>query len=239
MNFNMGYLTGITGKPSEYLTKGSRLILTNKNEKEKVLKSLTDLIEEVKPDILFLSEIRDEPCMIPVRNLFAKSYIDSKYKPESFLNFLPFFRGNCNGVFLRNSLPVKKLFMKSGSKKLVYQISITENCSILFSHFALGKQTRSKQFSEISQIVMKNNQSIIAGDFNIFRGIGELEELFKKGNLRLVNNLEKKTFPSYRPSHVIDLFLSSPSIKTTYVKVFDDVLISDHLPVVADFEFRT
>ncbi len=236
MIFNVGYLTGITGSPIEYLIKGSRFILPSFTQKKKAANALVGLIEKIKPDILFLAEVRDEAYLNPIKKLFTESHIDSKYKPGSFLNYLPFFRGNCNGVFLRSKLPVTKFFMTHGSKKLVYKVGITENCSILFAHFALGKQTRSQQFSEIAQIARKEKQSIIAGDFNIFGGTGELDELLSRANLRLVNNPTKKTFPSYQPSHVIDLFLASPSVITSHIEVLGHTLISDHLPVVADLE---
>ena len=236
MIFNIGYLTGITGKISEYLFKSSRLISPNTITRGSLLKNLTAIIEREKPDILFLAEIRNELYMDSIKNLFAESYIDIKYEPGSILNPLPFFRGNCNGVFLRKSLPTKKLFIKNGTKKLVYQIDIAEDCSILFSHFALGERTRKKQFLEIAQIAIEKKKVIIAGDFNIFHGVGEIQELLKKANVRLVNNPTAKTFPSYNPTHVIDLFLASSSIRTARIEVIKNIFVADHLPVIADFE---
>lgn len=239
MIFNVSYLTGITGRISEYLFGCARFVFPNMFGKEDILKKLTNIIEQTKPDILFLAEIRNESYMTSIKNLFTESHIDIKYEPESILNSLPFFHGNCNGVFLRSPLATKKLFIKNGTKKLVYEIDIAKNCSILFSHFALSEKTRKKQFLEIAKIANEKKQVIIAGDFNVFQGTKELQELFKESNVRLVNNLTDKTFPSYKPAHVVDLFLASPTIKATYVEVLNDILISDHLPVIADFEFET
>lgn len=237
MIFNVGYLTGITGRISEYLLGGIRFVFPNMFSKKDISKKLTDIIEQTKPDILFLAEVRNEAYLTSIKNLFTESHIDIKYEPESILNFLPFFRGNCNGVFLRNPLPTKKLFMKNGTKKLVHQIDIADNCSILFSHFALGAETRKKQFSEIAKIAI-GKQVIIGGDFNIFKGTKELAGLIKESDVHLVNNLTDKTFPSYKPANIVDLFLASSTIKATYIGVLNDILISDHLPVVADFEFK-
>lgn len=237
MIFNVGYLTGVTGRISEYLFKVSGFIFPNMISAD-MLKNLTSLVERTKPDILFLSEVRDQPYMAPIKDLFAKSCIDIKYKPGSIFNSLPFFYGNCNGIFLRNPLPTKKLFIKNGSKKLVYQIALSKDCSILFSHFALGKRTRKKQFSEIAQIASQSKQVIIAGDFNIFKGAGELQDLLEKADVRLVNNFADKTFPGHNPTHAVDLFLASPSIRTVRLEVVNGVFVPDHLPVVADFELE-
>jgi endonuclease/exonuclease/phosphatase family metal-dependent hydrolase len=236
MIFNVGYLTGITGRIWEYLFGSIRFVFPNMFRKKDILRKLTNLIEQTKPDILFLAEVRDESYMTSIKNLFVESHIDIKYDPKSVLNSLPFFSGNCNGVFLRNPLPVKKLFIKNGTKKLLYQIDISDNCSILFSHFALGAKTREKQFSELAKIA-RGKQVIIGGDFNIFKGTNELQALTKESNVHLINNQTDKTFPSYKPVHLVDLFLASSTIKAPHIEVLNDILISDHLPVVADFEF--
>lgn len=236
MIYNAGYFTGISGRISEYLLGGARFIFPNMFGKKDLLKNLTNLIKQTNPDILFLAEIRNKSYMSAIKDLFAVSYIDPKYQSKSILNYLPFFRGNCNGVFLHQPSPVKKLYLKNGTKKLVYQIAITKDCSALFAHFALGSNTRRKQFSEIATIAARDKQVIIGGDFNIFQGVKELQELINKSKIHLVNNLADKTFPSYKPAYLIDIFLASSTIKITHIKVLNDILLSDHLPVLADFE---
>lgn len=238
MIFNVGYLTGITGRKSEYFFGTVRVVSPKLFSKKRYIEKLTDIVEQTKPDILFLAEVRNESYMTSLKNLFAESHIDSKYGPKSMLNRLPFFHGNCNGVFLRSTLPAKKLFLKSGTKKLVYQVDIAENRSILFAHFALGSKTRKKQFVEVAKITT-GKEVIIGGDFNIFQGTKELQELLTESDLYLVNNATDATFPSYKPTHLLDLFLASSTVKATRIDVVQDVLLSDHLPVVVDFEFQS
>ena len=236
MIFNAGYFSGITGPSAEYLYKAHRIIFRKMFVQTEIPKRLASLIESVKPDILFLSEIRNDKNIVPIKNLFAKHLIDVKYKPGSIYNFLPFFGGNCNGVFLRGSFPIHKFFVRNGSKKLVYRIDITDNFSIFFSHFSFLKRTRHKQLSEIAHLAKQKQHAVIAGDLNIFNGIKKLEKVLGKANLSVVNNLAYKTFPSRNPVFAIDMFLTSPSVKPAQIEVLNNVFLSDHLPVVAEFK---
>lgn len=236
MIYNAGYFRGLTGKLSEYAFNFNRVLFGCAEFKDGISKEIAQLVKENNPDILFLEEIRNEPYMSHVKALFEKSHIDEKYGSGSFLRRIPFFVGNCNGVFLREPFSVTKRYLKNGTKKLVYRVDVGENTSLFFSHFALGKSMRKRQFLEIAEMAKGKKQIIVAGDFNIFGGVAELKELLKTADLRVANNVAEQTFPSFHPKHAIDLFLVSSSIKIANVRVLRGVLFSDHLPVIIEID---
>ncbi|MCX6735608.1 MAG: endonuclease/exonuclease/phosphatase family protein [Candidatus Parcubacteria bacterium] len=238
MIYNTGYFRGLTGKTSEYFFRFNRIVFKNTEFKDRLSKSIASLVAESDPDILFIEETRNEPFMRYIKTLFLESHIDVKYEPKSFLRLTPFFSGNCNGVFFKHPYKMRRRYLKNGTKKLVYQVDVNESFSLFFSHFALGKATRKKQFNEIAEMINEKKQVAVAGDFNIFGGDSELKELLKKGGLEIKNNFSESTFPSFQPKHSIDLFLSSPSIKIISVKVLKGILFSDHLPVIIDIELE-
>lgn len=234
MIYNTGYFRGLTGKLSEYLFKFHRILFACPSFKDGLSKEITELVKANRPDVLFMEETRDEPYMLRIKALFEESHIDEKYEPGSFLRRLPFFKGNCNAVFLNKPFHVTKRYLKNGTKKLVYQVDVGADTSFFFSHFALGKATRKKQFLEIAEMVKEKKQAIVAGDFNIFGGALEVKELTETAHLKVANNLKEKTFPSFNPKHTIDLFLTSPSIKIIDIRVLQGVQFSDHVPVIID-----
>ena len=237
MIFNAGYMTGIGGI-EENISKVHRHIFPCHRQKNRFSEILTRALEEIRPDIVFLAEIRDEPHLQVIKNFFAQNHIDSKYKEGFVSRIIPFFRGNCNGVFLSEHYPVRKLFLKNGTKKLVYRIDIAEDISLYFSHFALSKKARKKQFEEMARMLAEtpDKKVVVAGDFNVFYGFSELEDLMSEANLRIASDLHEHTFPRTNPTRAIDLFLASPELKIEKEKVLRNVALSDHLPVVLDLQ---
>ena len=242
MIFNVGYLTGITSFFSvEYFFKIHHLMFPSNAHREKIARGVAGLIEKENPDIVFLAEIRNERYIAAIQRLFMKSYVDAKYGPGSMLHRMPFFCGNCNALFLKKSLPVSTLFLGSGTKKLVYRVDISENFSAFFVHLALGKSVRRKQFAEIAGMVgevPRTKHVIVAGDFNIFGGFSELQELTDRTGLCVVNHPAEHTFPTSRPRHTIDLILASPGLQVAGIHIHRDVFLSNHLPVCVDLKFE-
>jgi endonuclease/exonuclease/phosphatase family metal-dependent hydrolase len=236
MVYNVGYLTGITGQLLDYLSKGSFFFLRHAKKRGATAEQLAQLVEEIDPDILFLSEVKNQDYMKSVTSLFAAYTIDSKYEEGSIFESLPFFRGNCNAVFFKRPQDVEKMYFTHGAKKLLYRVAYNEQTDFFFAHFALGRKTRKKQFQELAAHAQNKSQVIVGGDFNIFNGVSEVAEMARAANIKIITDEDTKTFPSLKPVHNIDLFLASPSITLKQVRVLSEVLLSDHLPIVADFE---
>ena len=78
---------------------------------------------------------------------------------------------------------------------------------------------------------------LMAGDFNAFMGEDEIQLLMSASGLKNADTQSTPSFPSQNPKRHLDFILHSPEIK---IKKFwmPDVQLSDHLPLVIDFEIE-
>lgn len=229
---NSGYFTGINGSKTQYLTKLHRYFYNNKNNQNKNLLKLNELISEENPDLVCLVEIKKGRQIDWLINEEYNFFdIETKYWEKSILRRLPWFKGNSNAFFSKEKLEFKKHYLKNWTKKLVYEIILPNETSLILNHFSLSKNIRKKQFDEINNMFSENNNKIICWDFNIFKW---LKETHKLTNNWLKNIQINSTFPSIRPKKILDLFMCSEQInaKTRVLKN----QISDHLPVVLELE---
>jgi hypothetical protein len=237
MIYNAGYLTGITGtSPAEYLRKLNRITLPSTVARGALAASFLKELQTLSPDILFMTEIRPDPYCAEIQKHFGYSTIDVKYAPESLLRSVPYFRANSSGVFQMDRHPTTTYYLKHGAKRLVHIVDITDECMVLFVHCALRKETRKAQFAELAHLIRTRSREhvIVGGDFNIFDGPAELEELLSVAHLRIANDLSSFTFPTDKPRQALDLFLVSRDLPVTLVKTLSDYTGSDHVPVVID-----
>lgn len=239
MIFNAGYLTGITGaSPGEYVRKINRVTLPNTEYRAELASALSTEIDALAPHILYMTEIRPDPYIDEIASRFVHSTVDVKYRPESPLRHIPYFRRNSNGIFLREHYPVEKHYLSAGTKRLMHMVDIADDFTALFVHFALRKHTRKKQFAEVAHVIRTRAKKrvILAGDFNIFSGPEELDELMSAAGLRIVNDMDHGTFPTKKPRVAVDLFLASHDLPVTGVHVLSSFANSDHVPVVVDVQ---
>lgn len=239
MVYNVGYLTGVTGNFWEYLFMGSFFLFSHTKVRGTSAQKLGQVVKEIDPDILFLTEVKNQEYLQFITSQFSQFSIESKYQKGSIFHYLPFFRGNCNAVFFKKPHQVEVLYLQNGVKKLLYRAHLNAFTDLYLAHFALGKKTRRKQFQEVAKLTKQKKQAIVGGDFNIFGGTVEVTEMAESAGINIVTDEDAKTFPSFRPVHNIDLFLASPTITVSQVRVLKEVLFSDHLPIVADFEIDT
>ena len=229
---NMGYGLGIDGSVKDYAAKWYRYLHCPAGIKDSVLKGIKNLIKNKKPDLCGLIEIEGSHA-----DYFSKEcrYFDitNKYGPKSVLSRLPAFRSKSNAVFSRENFPIKRLYFRNGTKKLIYEVSLPKNITLFMTHFSLSKNTREKQFKEIAKRAKNKKKVILCGDFNIFYGLQELEPLLTSTRLQIV--CKNKTFPASRPKKALDLFLCSKNIKVKACKAIHKQL-SDHLPVILEIE---
>ena len=228
---NLGYCTGINGFLWQYIVKFHRYIFLPSIVEQKVLKKLKAIISRENPDIICLVEIKNGR---QVKTLLSDEYLfhnaRNKYGKKSVLKKCPFFYNKGNAFIAKNDLAFKSHYLKNGTKKMVYEIILPNNISLLLAHFSLNKISRKKQLQAISKMDLFNTQKIVCGDFNIFSGLKELDSLLQDSDLKIVN--PNPTFPAHNPSKSLDLFLCSSNIHAT-ARVLDDQ-ISDHLPLVLE-----
>jgi hypothetical protein len=231
--YNVGYETGIDGSRRSYLLRFYRYLRTPQRIMRKVRHSIYQLLNSYKPDLCCFVEIRSKRGALHPR-FYAYSDAAVKYGPRSILRRLPMFRDNCNGFLSHKPFTYRKLYFKSGTKKLIYEIQLTPDLRVLLVHLSLRQRTRRKQFQELAKIVDEGCPAIICGDFNVFKGAGEVAELAKKCALRVVNGATEMTFPAAKPKRTLDLFLCPESVTDAKVTVLEHMKVSDHLPVLLE-----
>ena len=106
--------------------------------------------------------------------------------------------------------------------------------TLLVTHLALGKKTRSAQLEHILRIVHTiDTPCIIAGDFNT-QNPEELAILVKGG---LQDITHAKTYPSWNPEKCFDHIFISKGISRIDVRA-PYIIISDHIGVIAELELE-
>ena len=229
---NLGYGTELDGSLWGYLTRWYRYLYTPQRIIREVRRSVYALLNRERPDLCCFVEIHHRHGFVPHPRAYA-SHIDNKYGRFSILRHLPFFRDNCNGFYSHRRLHFTKRYFKAGTKKLLYDIDVGNGFSLLLAHFSLRRDTRRRQFRELENIIGNRRNVILCGDFNIFRGIGELRRLSEDCGLQVVD-AHRATFPTVHPRKTIDLFLCPKRLHSVSARVMEDVRVSDHLPVMLE-----
>ena len=76
---------------------------------------------------------------------------------------------------------------------------------------------------------------VVAGDFNTFWGENEIYLFMKAAGLQSANINSLPTYPSRSPRKELDFVLYQDGIEVTGFDV-PDIKLSDHLPLICDFE---
>ncbi|MBP7113926.1 MAG: endonuclease/exonuclease/phosphatase family protein, partial [Candidatus Peribacteraceae bacterium] len=173
---NLGYLSGLDGSMHDYVYHGARYLHTPARIAAAVEDSVMQLLSREEPDVCCFLELHKKCAMVKDMRAYPFFDVSNKYGIRSLLRYLPFFRDNCNGFFSRCDVPYKKYYFHEGSKKLIYEIELQGGVSLLLCHFSLSKSVRKEQFRELENIIGIGKKMILCGDFNIFRGTGELEK---------------------------------------------------------------
>lgn len=240
--WNAGYFRGIDGNIFNHLRYGYRHFYCSDRIQAKYLEDFKNLIKSENPDICCLVEID--------KGSFNNMYVDqmprlasSEYKfadaekkasPEFIFRNNPFFVGKSNGFLSKKKYIFRKIYLKNGVKRLVYLIELDGGIKLLLVHLTpFSRRIRKKQIDEIKEIVSDFDKVIICGDFNIFGGSAELDNLLENSELVLMNGIDDKTYPAYSPRRALDLFICSENIAAgAKLSILKDWRISDHLPLI-------
>jgi endonuclease/exonuclease/phosphatase family metal-dependent hydrolase len=145
-----------------------------------------------------------------------------------------------NGILTRyEMLSTENIQLKTNGENRclsISKINVNEHTiTVLTTQLALGKISR---IHEILQIVehIKNLKGplILTGDLNTSEE-SELELILESGLKRLETT---KTFPSWKPKRRIDYVFYSKDFEVVNYYVIDDLKISDHLPILAEFRLK-
>ncbi len=107
-----------------------------------------------------------------------------------------------------------------------------DSLALFIMHLALGKRTRLRQMSFLSELVNEYPHVILMGDLNCSARSLEMRRLLRHTKLQPVPE-RRNTFPSWRPRWHIDHILVTADIhvERNYIPHW---LYSDHLPVAMD-----
>jgi endonuclease/exonuclease/phosphatase family metal-dependent hydrolase len=129
-------------------------------------------------------------------------------------------------------------YFREGVKRLVIELELTE-FTIMLVHLSLKFRHRHNQLEDLHSMV-KNVEKpvIVAGDFNVLWGDRELQLFLAATGLKSANGRGQPSHPSRAPRRQLDYIFHSPEIRATGFQI-PQVKLSDHAPLVCDFEVIT
>ena len=240
MLYNIRYGTGTGFKFHLPFPFGGFFRKTSKN-----LDALVRFFREQKADVLGLVEIDSGSYRSGHRNqanyiawkLGQRPFCRSKYVQRSWWGRLPLMRKQANACLCGHPvLNQRTHFLRKGVKRLVMELEL-EEVVIFIVHLALGRRCREAQLADLAKLAkMARKPYLIAGDFNAFAGKVELKGFMETLHLANANLTDAPTFPSRSPRWQLDFILHSPEIRITHFEIVRYVRLSDHLPLICDFE---
>jgi endonuclease/exonuclease/phosphatase family metal-dependent hydrolase len=240
MLYNMRYGTGSGLKFHLPFPFGGFFRKTNRN-----LDALIRFFREQKADVLGLVEIDSGSYRSGHRNqanfiawqLGQHPFCRSKYVQRSWWGRLPLMRKQANACLSGHPvIQQRSHFFRKGVKRLVIELEL-EKVVVFIVHLALSRRCREAQLIDLAKLAKTAKKPyLIAGDFNAFAGKIELADFMKALRLSSANQDNAPTFPSRSPRWQLDFILHSPEIRVTHFEVAHAIRLSDHLPLICDFE---
>ncbi len=107
---------------------------------------------------------------------------------------------------------------------------------VLITHLALDLGQRAKQIDRIVELIGEGpgRPTILAGDFNVSRE----EEMELLVDTKLQMAATAATFPAWKPQRRLDYLFFSHEFTILDSHAWSGTLFSDHLPLVAEVDFR-
>lgn len=241
---NVGYAKGIDGSLWQHLCYAGRHLYCRPNIQQKVLGQLSDIIATEDPDICCFVELDSgsfhSAYLNQLQPLLDTRYglhdLADKYGENSWLGRMPLHRGKSNGFVAKSVEKFDKLYFTHGSKRLLYRILLADDVSLFFAHFSLQRKTRALQFAELKIWLEETNGPVIVmADFNILKGLAELDEFLQETGLVLLNSPDQPTFTFHTRKHVLDLCLCSPELAGGAKLRVIDQSFSDHDALLLEF----
>ena len=241
--YNMAYGTGAPKSFSDNLLNISRYFMPTRAN----LNKISRFINSQHADVIGLIEVDTGSYRSSSVNQAARigkhlnkfCHVSTKYGDRLSGRIVPILSKQGNAILTkdRDSSGIYHYF-PSGFKKLIIELAL-DDFRFFLLHLSLSKRVRRIQLNHIANLLAsnKNRPVIIAGDFNTFGGPEEIKSIQEELNLINPNIDSIPTFPSWEPKHQLDFILCSKGIKIKKFKV-SDVKLSDHLPLLLDFEIE-
>ena len=208
------------------------------------LENITAFIKSYKPDIVGLIEV--DSGSFRARKLNQASVIakalghyhiyESKYDSSSMIQRIPIVNKQVNAFLTNKKIKTQKFhYFRKGVKRLVIELELAD-LTIFLVHLSIKFRHRQNQLHDLYQLVKKVRKPlIVAGDFNPMWGNNEIQLFLAASGLVNANRDALPSHPSRSPRRQIDFILHGPEIRVTRFEI-PQVLFSDHLPLICDFE---
>ncbi|MDT8444534.1 MAG: endonuclease/exonuclease/phosphatase family protein [Desulfuromonadales bacterium] len=159
-----------------------------------------------------------------------------KYGQKSLWRHVPIVNQQGNAFLARDRIRNETFhFFDRGMKRLVIELEL-EHLVVYLAHLSLGGRTRHHQLSALHDLVKKTERPcVVAGDFNMLWGEHEIDMFLAATGLQNANVEGLPTYPSKKPRRHLDFVLHSKEIKVRSFQV-PLIMLSDHLPLVVDFD---
>ncbi len=211
---------------------------------QSVLPEITRFIKSVDPDVVGLIEVdtgsirsrKVNQAEKLASDLGMNSSYETKYGEKSFNQLLPIVRKQGNAFMAAPRVHGEKFhYFDTGIKRLIIELEM-DDYAIFLVHLSLKYRHRHLQLRRLYDLIQETKKPVlVAGDFNTFWGENEIYLFLKAAGLRSANIDSRPTYPSRAPRKELDFVLYQDGIKVTAFDI-PDVKLSDHLPLVCDFE---
>jgi len=219
---------------------GAGYVLGNQS----VLPEITRFIKSVDPDVVGLIEVDTGSIRSRKVNQAEKiaaelgmntSY-ETKYGERSINQMLPIVRKQGNAFMAAPRVHGEKFhYFDTGIKRLIIELEM-DDYAVFLVHLSLKYRHRHLQLRHLYDLIQATSKPVVvAGDFNTFWGENEIYLFMKAAGLTSANTESIPTYPSRSPRKELDFVLYQNGINVTGFDV-PNVKLSDHLPLVFDFE---
>jgi endonuclease/exonuclease/phosphatase family metal-dependent hydrolase len=237
--YNIRYAVG-GGASMHMPLPGAGYVLGNQS----VLPEITRFIKDVDPDIVGLIEVDTGSIRSRMVNQAEKiaselrmntSY-ETKYGSKSINQMLPIVRKQGNAFMAAQRVHGEKFhYFDTGIKRLIIELEM-EEFAVFLVHLSLKYRHRHLQLRRLHDLIEATEKPVIvAGDFNTFWGENEIYLFMRAAGLKSANLDGLPTYPSRAPRKELDFVLYQDGITVKSFAV-PDVRLSDHLPLICDFE---
>lgn len=237
--YNIRYAVG-GGASMHMPIPGAGYVLGNQT----VLPEITRFIKSVDPDVVGLIEVDTGSIRSRKVNQAEKIAADlgmntsyeTKYGEKSLNQILPIVRKQGNAFMAAPRVHGEKFhYFDTGIKRLIIELEM-DDYAIFLVHLSLKYRHRHLQLRRLYDLIQETEKPVVvAGDFNTFWGENEIYLFMKAAGLMSANTESTPTYPSRAPRKELDFVLYQDGIRVTGFDV-PDVKLSDHLPLVCDFE---
>jgi endonuclease/exonuclease/phosphatase family metal-dependent hydrolase len=237
--YNIRYAVG-GGGSTRMALPGAGYLIGNQS----VLPEIARFIKSVDPDVIGLIEV--DTGSIRSRNvnqaeklasdLGMNTSYETKYGSKSLNQLLPIVRMQGNAFMAAPRVHGEKFhYFDTGIKRLIIELEM-DDYAIFLVHLSLKYRHRHLQLRHLYDLIEATEKPVVvAGDFNTFWGENEIYLFMKAAGLRSANVDSRPTYPSRAPRKELDFVLYQDGIRVTAFDI-PDVKLSDHLPLVCDFE---